>query len=551
MTRKKRRILIGGLVVLGLLAAWLIPPRLPAWNDNLPPVEQWYTVSPETTVISGPRRPDGTMDYAGYLDRKYSEGVTRENNAAVLLAEALGPQVFAEHMRPYLRDKWGVWQDPNAPYFMDEINYWKSCDSAEDREPESDSEELSDRVYEVMYRPWTAEEYPLVADWLEANRRPLELLARASRRPEFFVPLQNPAEPSDMISAYPMDLGEARSLAKAVLVKAMRHVGDGDYAAASEDLLTVYRFNRLFGRSPLLLQQLVSRGIESKAYIAGRRLVAIEDLSRAVLQSHLECLAGREPVHDHMKSVAECERLNGLDCAMAFMRDDETPIGTPDTWGEDPTSKPKAGPLLIDYDLMLRRVNEAYDLCDRVLLAKSPQELDIAVKRVAGHTLELSDRIGGWRPLLLRIRQIFRTRSQRRRAVSQLLSDHLLSIILPCLDRAVLLHHQARMQKAVLRAGLALRLYQLDHGELPETLSALTSEYIDTIPKDWFSQEKLVYRRSDDGKGFLVYSVGWNGSDDDGFGWSGGQVGRLVPEDEKSDADDIAVWYRYGEEDGG
>lgn len=107
------------------------------------------------------------------------------------------------------------------------------------------------------------------------------------------------------------------------------------------------------------------------------------------------------------------------------------------------------------------------------------------------------------------------------------------------------------MQKAVLRAGLALRLYQLDHGELPETLSALTSEYIDTIPKDWFSQEKLVYRRSDDGKGFLVYSVGWNGSDDDGFGWSGGQVGRLVPEDEKSDADDIAVWYRYGEEDGG
>ncbi|MFP4140922.1 MAG: hypothetical protein ACLFVY_10180 [Phycisphaerae bacterium] len=39
-----------------------------------------------------------------------------------------------------------------------------------------------------------------------------------------------------------------------------------------------------------------------------------------------------------------------------------------------------------------------------------------------------------------------------------------------------------------------------------------------------------------------------NTKDNDGFGWSGGPVGRPVPEQlEESDADDIAAWYRYGE----
>ena len=49
------------------------------------------TVSRETTVLLGPLNPDGTVNYVAALNQMYGEGVTPENNAAVLLIQAGGP----------------------------------------------------------------------------------------------------------------------------------------------------------------------------------------------------------------------------------------------------------------------------------------------------------------------------------------------------------------------------------------------------------------------------------------------------------------------------
>jgi hypothetical protein len=61
----------------------------------------------------------------------------------------------------------------------------------------------------------------------------------------------------------------------------------------------------------------------------------------------------------------------------------------------------------------------------------------------------------------------------------------------------------------------ALERYHLAHGEYPETLDALVPQFLATIPHDLIGDQPLHYRRTDDGK-FLLYSVGWNGTDDGG-----------------------------------
>ena len=61
----------------------------------------------------------------------------------------------------------------------------------------------------------------------------------------------------------------------------------------------------------------------------------------------------------------------------------------------------------------------------------------------------------------------------------------------------------------------ALERYRLAHGEYPEALSALTPQFIDTIPHDIIGGQPLHYRRTPDGK-FLLYSIGWNETDDGG-----------------------------------
>jgi len=61
----------------------------------------------------------------------------------------------------------------------------------------------------------------------------------------------------------------------------------------------------------------------------------------------------------------------------------------------------------------------------------------------------------------------------------------------------------------------ALERYRLVHGEYPEMLDALVPQFMQTIPHDLIGGQPLHYRRTDDGK-FLLYSVGWNETDDGG-----------------------------------
>ena len=62
----------------------------------------------------------------------------------------------------------------------------------------------------------------------------------------------------------------------------------------------------------------------------------------------------------------------------------------------------------------------------------------------------------------------------------------------------------------------ALERYRLAHGEYPETLDALMPQFIEKLPHDIIGGEPLHYRRTEDGK-FLLYSVGWNETDDGGL----------------------------------
>jgi hypothetical protein len=61
----------------------------------------------------------------------------------------------------------------------------------------------------------------------------------------------------------------------------------------------------------------------------------------------------------------------------------------------------------------------------------------------------------------------------------------------------------------------ALERYRLARGEYPETLDALAPGFIQQLPRDVVNGEPLKYRRADNGK-FLLYSVGWNETDEGG-----------------------------------
>lgn len=62
----------------------------------------------------------------------------------------------------------------------------------------------------------------------------------------------------------------------------------------------------------------------------------------------------------------------------------------------------------------------------------------------------------------------------------------------------------------------ALERYRLLHGELPETLAALVPQFIDKVPHDLIGGQALKYRRVAPSQ-FLLYSIGWNETDNGGL----------------------------------
>jgi hypothetical protein len=65
------------------------------------------------------------------------------------------------------------------------------------------------------------------------------------------------------------------------------------------------------------------------------------------------------------------------------------------------------------------------------------------------------------------------------------------------------------------RIACALERYRLAHGQYPGTLDALAPQFIGKLPHDIINGQPLHYRRTDDGQ-FILYSVGWNETDDGG-----------------------------------
>jgi hypothetical protein len=61
----------------------------------------------------------------------------------------------------------------------------------------------------------------------------------------------------------------------------------------------------------------------------------------------------------------------------------------------------------------------------------------------------------------------------------------------------------------------ALERYRLANGQFPNTLDALAPKFIAKLPHDVINGQPLKYRRTDDGQ-FVLYSVGWNETDDGG-----------------------------------
>ena len=88
-------------------------------------------------------------------------------------------------------------------------------------------------------------------------------------------------------------------------------------------------------------------------------------------------------------------------------------------------------------------------------------------------------------------------------------------LLLPALGTAALRFAHAQSVVDLASVAIALERYRFAHGEYPDSLDALAPQFIAKVPHDVINGQPLRYRREADGR-FVLYSVGWNETDDSG-----------------------------------
>ena len=141
------------------------------------------TVREETTVFTQPRRESGEVDLVGAMDNRFSEGVTTENNAVVLLAYAIGPgPVYADYRRKSL-ERLDIPPLPElGDYFLTTSLYGKKV-ADETGQDEFDVAYLAaEQLAEASGRRWVRNEFPDLSALIDSNQASLDTLVEASAR---------------------------------------------------------------------------------------------------------------------------------------------------------------------------------------------------------------------------------------------------------------------------------------------------------------------------------------------------------------------------------
>lgn len=441
---------------------------------------QTVQIGPQTTFLTPARRTDGSLDFATALHERLSEGVTEKDNAAILLIRAFGPAAIS----PELQRQYFEWLkiEPlpeKGNYVVPQLQFIQEKRAA-GGSVDADDDTLLKEFSKASQQPWLEQDHPLAAEWLQRNAEPLKLITEASHRTQYYSPIVSNA---DLLQGE-TTVHNLRETARLLVVRAMLRLGDDDIPGAWDDLLACHRLASLSSeRSPNVIQLLVCVALDGMASKADEALIA----HPLFAQNAKQCLADHRQLAplSGLEDVIELgERICSLDAILHQL----PPIG-------------------VDSNLMLRRMNVAYDQIVATFKIADYKGREAAMQAVAKE--RDAQAVAACKPLRWVPMMMFAPR----RAITDTVGTTLMTLLFPAFEQANQARTRADARRDLVRIGFALAAFRAEKGAYPKALDELAGE-LDKVPPDRFTGQPYRYEPRE--KGFLIYSVGANGKDDGG-----------------------------------
>ena len=513
-------------------------------------------VSPQTTGFTEPLLPNGDVDYFGAYERMYIHKLSPpEDNGQRLLIAALGPRVLEqaalmdavpweqlpthEMSKRWFEEYWvplceHMFIDPYVkPRFLDSLDYysfmkkeWKANNQDENaRYDHKENEELRQKL---IAAPWTAEEQPIVARWLEERSPVLDLFGVAVRKPNFVSWRQRP-ESGHFYSVLIPDIQWSRNFGRELPVRVTERLGRGDVDGAWYDVMTLFYLSRKhYSYDPLNVTYLIGSATELAGWRSAQVVLQHGNLSPEQLERFAQDL---DSLPRNMVLFSELELYGAYSGLQLLQNDKDTfeelvgrprkPITDLATFfiylmdaSDNYTNNfiPRYITLLpFDRNIAGRRISEFLQT-EWQQSGNSAWRTNPAVAIEHFENMESRSFERGWQLdshwSLLRV-PLIRTRSE-------LIADYVMIRFYPAFRHIQESLNRINTQFDLLRLSIALERYRAANGEYPETLDALVPTYLIEVPLEPLTgRQSFAYQREpDEQTAFLLRSAEWR--EDDG-----------------------------------
>ncbi len=467
-------------------------------------------VGKETTVATGPLDKEGYIDYEAALNERLGKGITPERNANVLLWKALGPRPEGgKGMPAEFFKQLGIEEPPEmGDYFVPLERYLKDNLKL----PSNEVDAVLEQQSRATERPWSAEDYPHLAAWLIVNEKPLALVTEATRRPHYFNPLashRTEKGPSMLIGALLSSVQKCRELANALTARAMLRVREGKFDEAWQDLLACHRLSRLVARGATLIEALVGIALDQVANTADLAYLESAKLTSQQLLIRLKDLRALSLLPPIADKIDLGERFMFLDSLQMISRGVLEGLA-------DGSAAPKRDPKVLqafkgfDWEPAFRNANRWYDRLATALRVKDRAEREKQLEKIEADVKALRKDAAGPANFL----KALMAGEDVGKATGTAIGNVLVGLMMPAAGKVQHAADRAEQAQRNLHVAFALAGYRLENGRYPAKLGELAPSYLPSIPGDLFSGKGLSYRPS--ANGYLFYSVGVNGKDEDG-----------------------------------
>lgn len=490
-----------GLIVMVCLLVWKVslhvvassPPELP--------------LGKETTYVTGPLDEEGYIYYETALNERLRQGIKPEANANVLLWQAWGPRPEGSRMPERFYEWLGIPEPPEeGDYF---VGLWEYLRDTAKVEPEA-IESLSQQLWELRQQPWLGQSHSHIEGWLRVNDKPLALVIEATKRPQYYNPLVSRQRgPGNLIDALLPGPQKCREVQLALVRRAQLRMKEGKYAEGWQDLLAAHRLARHIARGGTSIELVVGAVLEDVA--CQGHLSYLEDgrLTAEQLRGFLKDVQGLPPLPPYADKVELTERLICLDCIQRIRRGDELP-------GNEKMPAHLEGMERIVWEPALRNINQGFDRIVAALRLSHRAEREKALEEIAQELEALAERS---RPspierLLAPIQRLWRDPRKYGAEVGIRIGNITIGLFVSAIQKVQQTHDRGTQRLRNLQVALALAIYQREHGRYPARLEELAPRYLPAVPDDLFTGQPLIYRRTEGG--YVLYSVGVNGRDDEG-----------------------------------